>query len=70
LPLDGEGITWMGQASWEGIGLFSVRIEFWQRVLDHIVALNERHLRRLLSEYVRYHHEDRTYLGLEDVISL
>jgi len=33
-------------------------------LLDHIVALNERHLKRLLSEYVRYHHEDRTHLGL------
>jgi putative transposase len=29
------------------------------------LALNERHLKRLLSEYVRYHHEDRTHLGLE-----
>jgi transposase InsO family protein len=34
-------------------------------LLDHIIALNERHLKRLLSEYVRYHHEDRTHLGLE-----
>src|SRR6266480_3996283 len=34
-------------------------------LLDHIVALNERHLKRLLSEYVRYHHEDRTHLRLE-----
>jgi putative transposase len=34
-------------------------------LLDHIVALNERHLKRLLSEYVRYHHEDRTHLGPE-----
>jgi putative transposase len=34
-------------------------------LLDHIVALNERHLKRLLSEYVRYHHQDRTHLGLE-----
>src|SRR3989442_1447979 len=33
-------------------------------LLDHIVALNERHLKRLLSEYVRYYHEDRTHLGL------
>ena len=33
-------------------------------LLDHIVAVNERHLKRLLSEYVRYHHEDRTHLGL------
>jgi hypothetical protein len=34
-------------------------------LLDHIVALNERHLKRLLCEYVRYHHEDCTHLGLE-----
>ena len=34
-------------------------------LLDQIVALNERHLKRLLSAYVRYHHEDRTHLGLE-----
>jgi len=27
-----------------------------QDLLDHIVALNERHLKRLLAEYVRYHH--------------
>jgi hypothetical protein len=33
-----------------------------------VVPLNERHLRRLLSEYVRsyhhYYHQDRTHLGL------
>jgi len=34
-------------------------------LLDHMVALNEHHLKRLLSEYVRYHHEDRTHLGLK-----
>jgi putative transposase len=33
-------------------------------LLDHIVAVNERHLKRLLSEYVSYYHEDRTHLGL------
>jgi transposase InsO family protein len=35
-----------------------------REMLDHIIALNERHLKQLLSEYVRYHHEDRTHLGL------
>jgi transposase InsO family protein len=35
-----------------------------RELLDHILALNERHLRRLLSEYVSYHHDDRTHLGL------
>jgi hypothetical protein len=33
-------------------------------LLDHIIVLNERHLKRLLSEYVAYYHEDRTHLGL------
>jgi hypothetical protein len=29
-----------------------------------LIAFNERHLKRLLSDYVRYYHEDRTHLGL------
>ena len=33
-------------------------------LLDHIIAVNERHLKRLLSEYIRYYHDDRTHLGL------
>jgi hypothetical protein len=33
-------------------------------LLDHVIALNEKHLMRLLSPYVRYYHEDRTHLGL------
>jgi putative transposase len=33
-------------------------------LLDHIIAVDERHLKRLLSNYVRYYHEDRTHLGL------
>ena len=33
-------------------------------LLNHVIAVNERHLKRLLSEYVRYYHEDRTHLGL------
>jgi hypothetical protein len=33
-------------------------------LLDHIIAENERHLKRMLSEYARYYHDDRTHLGL------
>lgn len=33
-------------------------------LLDHVIVLNELHLKRLLSEYVRYYQEDRTHLGL------
>src|SRR5215475_7773109 len=35
-----------------------------RELLDHVIALNERHLKRLLSQYLCYHHEDRTHLGL------
>jgi transposase InsO family protein len=33
-------------------------------LLDHVIVLNERHLRRLMNEYVRYYHDDRTHLAL------
>ena len=33
-------------------------------LLDHVIVLNEQHLKRLMAEYVRYYHEDRTHLGL------
>jgi hypothetical protein len=34
-------------------------------VLDYVVALNEKHLRRILRDYVNYHHEDRLHDSLE-----
>jgi putative transposase len=33
-------------------------------LLDYVIAVNERHLKRPLSDYVSYYHEDRTHLGL------
>jgi hypothetical protein len=38
-------------------------------LLDHVIATSERHLKRLLSDYVRYYHEDRTHLGLNKLRS-
>jgi len=34
-------------------------------LLDHVIVVNERHLKRLMGEYVRYYHDDRTHLGLD-----
>jgi len=33
-------------------------------LLDHIITVNECHLKGLLPDNVRYYHEDRTHLGL------
>lgn len=33
--------------------------------LDHVIVLNERHLKRLLSDFFRYYHKSRTHLSLD-----
>ena len=33
-------------------------------LLNHAIVLNERHLKRLMCEYIGYYHDDRTHLGL------
>jgi len=33
-------------------------------LLDHVIVLDERHLKRLMLEYVSYYHGDRTHLAL------
>ena len=38
----------------------SIRREF----LDHIIVINENHLRKLLKEYFHYYNYQRTHLGL------
>ena len=36
-----------------------------REILDHIIAMDERHLLRLMREYVNYHHQDRIHDSLE-----
>jgi putative transposase len=35
-----------------------------REILDHVIALDERHLLRLMRDYVSYHHEDRIHDSL------
>jgi putative transposase len=35
-----------------------------REILDPVIALNECHLRRLIRDYVKYHHEDRIHDSL------
>jgi transposase InsO family protein len=36
-----------------------------REILDHVIALNKQHLRRLLCDYVTYHEQDRLHDSLE-----
>ena len=33
--------------------------------LDHVIILNENHLRRIVRNYLDYYHDSRTHLSLE-----
>ena len=33
--------------------------------LDHVIVLNDRHLRRILGMYFEYYHSSRTHLSLQ-----
>jgi putative transposase len=36
-----------------------------REILDHVIALDEQHLRRLIRDYVNYHHDDRIHDSLD-----
>ena len=36
-----------------------------REILDHVIALDQQHLRRLIRDYVDYHHQDRIHDSLE-----
>jgi len=36
-----------------------------RELLDHVIIINEVHLRRLLRDYISYYHDDRTHDSLE-----
>ena len=41
-----------------------------RELLDHVIPLNEPHLRRLIGEYVKYHHEDRIHDSLDKMLRI
>ena len=65
----------------EGMGIEEIRIapkSPWQNCyvervigsirrecLDHIIVINDRHLRRVLTDYFRYYHRSGTHLSLD-----
>jgi putative transposase len=39
-------------------------LEVFGECLDHVIILNETHLRGILQEYVRYYNTQRTHMGI------
>jgi hypothetical protein len=36
-----------------------------REILDHVIGLNEEHLRRMIGDYIHYYHEDRIHDSLD-----
>jgi transposase InsO family protein len=52
------------QSPWQNGYVERVVGSFRRECLDHVIVFGERHLRRVLREYIAYYHESRTHLGL------
>jgi len=52
------------QSPWQNGYVERVIGSMRRECLDHVIVFGERHLRRVLREYVAYYHGSRTHLGL------
>ena len=65
--LAGMGITEVVSAPaspWQNPYVERVIGSIRRECLDHVIVVNESHLRRVLTSYLRYYHQSRTHLGL------
>jgi putative transposase len=59
-----EDVMTAPQSPWQNPYLERLIGSIRRDVLDHVIILNERHLRRVLQSYLRYYHGWRTHLSL------
>ena len=62
--LDIEQVVTAPRSPWQNGYCEQVIGTIRRECLDHVIVLNEKHLRRVLKEYLAYYHESRTHLGL------
>jgi hypothetical protein len=60
-----EEVTIAPRSPWQNPYCERVIGSIRRDALDHVIVLNERHLRRVLHSYVEYYHVWRTHLALE-----
>src|SRR5919202_2169927 len=60
-----EEVITAPRSPWQNAYVERVIGSIRRECLDHILIINERHLRRVLASYVAYYHQSRTHLSLE-----
>lgn len=59
-----EEVVTAPRSPWQNPFCERVIGSFRRDCLDHVIVINERHLRRILREYIDYYHTCRTHLSL------
>jgi transposase InsO family protein len=60
-----EDIPISARSPWQNCYAERVIGSIRRECLDHVVVINERHLRRILKSYFQYYHRSRTHLALQ-----
>jgi hypothetical protein len=60
-----EEVVAASRSPWQNAYVERIIGSIRRECLDHVVVFDERHLRRVLSAYFRYHHRSRTHLSLD-----
>ena len=63
--LDIEQVPTTPRSPWQSPYVERVIGSIRRECLDHVIVLDERHLRRILREYFDYYHSCRTHLSLD-----
>ena len=53
------------QSPWQNPFVERVIGSIRRECTDHVIVLNKAHLKRIMTEYFAYYHEDRTHLCLD-----
>jgi transposase InsO family protein len=60
-----EQVVTAPRSPWQNAYVERIIGSIRRECLDHVIILDERHLRRVLSAYFEYHHRSRTHLSLD-----
>ena len=63
--MDIEEIVTAPRSPWQNPFVERVIGSIRRECLDHVIVLNESHLRRILASYIDYYHRSRTHLSLD-----
>jgi putative transposase len=59
-----EEVATAPRSPWQNAYVERIIGSIRRECLDHVIIFDERHLRRVLSDYFQYHHQSRTHLSL------